>query len=115
MSVQQLAKIRLRRGDNVAVLAGRDKGKQGKIIQVFPKLGMVVVEGVNQRTKHLRSRSAGKPGQRLTFNAPLDASKVSLICPNCNKLTRVSYQLSAADGVKLAEKGRVCHHCKQLV
>lgn len=86
-------KIKLRRGDTVEVLSGRDRGKRGAVTQVLPKFGMVVVEGVNVRTKHVASRKAKQPGQRLTFNAPLPAAKVALVCPHTDKPTRVGYSV----------------------
>lgn len=95
-------KMKLRRGDTVEVLSGRDRGKRGTVSQVLPKFGMVVVEGVNVRTKHVPSRKAKQPGQRMTFNAPLPAGKVALVDPNTDKRTRVGYQLTAAEGGKVA-------------
>ncbi len=96
-------KIKLRRGDTVEVLSGRDRGKRGTISQVLPKFGMVVVEGVNVRTKHVPSRKAKQPGQRMSFNAPLPAGKVALVDPNTDKPTRVGYQLTVAEGGKVAK------------
>lgn len=108
-------KVRLHRGDTVEVLSGRDRGKRGKITQVFTTLGMVVVDGINQRTRHLKSRRSNQPGQRLTFFAPLSSSKVALICPNCDKKTRFAYQQTKAEGETAAVKTRICRQCKQLV
>lgn len=108
-------KLRLHRGDTVEVLSGRDRGKRGKITQAFTALGMVVVEGVNQRTRHLKSRRQNQPGQRLTFNAPLPSGKVALICSNCDKKTRFIYQQSSGEAGATAVKTRVCRRCKQIV
>lgn len=100
--------MKLRTGDNVKVIAGKDKGKTGKIIQVFPKLGKVVVEGMNIAVKHLRGRGANQPGQRIEFPAPLHASKVMLIDPKSGKTTRVGYKLTKkgekADKVRISKK-----------
>ena len=91
-------KIKLRRGDTVEVLSGRDRGKRGAITQVLPKFGMVVVEGLNVRTKHVASRKAKQPGQRMTFNTPLAAAKVALVCPHTGQPTRLGYQVTVTDG-----------------
>jgi len=88
-------------------MAGKDKGKEGKVIQVFPVEGRVVVEKVNILKKHIRSQKKGEPGQRVELAAPLSASKVQIVCPNCNKITRVGYE-----GEK-KEKKRICRKCKQ--
>lgn len=70
--------MKIKSGDMVRIMAGREKGKQGKVVQVFPDLNKVVVEGCNQRVKHIKRRG-NQPGQRVTFSAPLDASNVQLI------------------------------------
>lgn len=106
--------VRIRRGDTVQLLAGRDRGKSGKVMQVFPRLAMVVVEGLNQRTRHLKRRSSSQPGQKLTFSAPLPVGKVALVCPRCGKPTRVAYTYRQADDGR-REKSRTCRRCEQTV
>lgn len=71
--------LRLKTGDEVVIIAGKDKGKQGKILQTFPVLGRVVVEGANMAKRHLKTRKAGERGQTVTFAMPLHASNVQLI------------------------------------
>jgi large subunit ribosomal protein L24 len=95
--------MKLRRGDMVQVLAGRDRGKRGAITQVLPKLGLVVVEGVNVRTKHIKRRSDKQPGQRLSFNAPLASGKVALVDPNTDKPTRLGYQMATGENGKVTK------------
>ncbi len=90
--------MKIKTGDRVIVIAGKDKGKTGKILQVFPELGKVVVEGANVATKYLRSRGAGQKGQKITFSGPLHASNVMLVDPKTQKPTRVKYVV--ADGAK---------------
>lgn len=92
-------KLKLKKGDTVKVLSGKDKGKSGKILQVLPKLGKIVVENVNLHTRFERSKQAGRPGQKVVFPAPLDSSKVMLIDPHSGKPTRVNYK-TLADGSK---------------
>ncbi|MEK7647873.1 MAG: 50S ribosomal protein L24 [Patescibacteria group bacterium] len=72
-------KMKIKTGDQVKIIAGKDKGKTGKIIQVFPKENRVVVEGANMLKKHVRSMKQGQPGQRVEFAAPLHASNVVLV------------------------------------
>ncbi len=71
-----MKKLRVKTGDEVIVTAGKDKGKKGKIIQTFPKLGRVVVEGVHMTKRHLRTRKQGEKGQIVEFAMPVDASNV---------------------------------------
>ncbi|MBU2613107.1 50S ribosomal protein L24 [Patescibacteria group bacterium] len=71
-----MTKFRIKTGDVVKVLAGKDKGKTGKVMQTFPKLNRVVVEGVNLSKRHLRSRRAGEKGQTVEFSMPIHASNV---------------------------------------
>jgi len=99
--------MKIRTGDNVKVMAGRERGKTGKVVQVFPLERTLVVEKLNLRTRHLRARGNQK-GQRIEYAAPLQAANVMLICPKCAKPTRVGRAM-LADGKKL----RVCRKCKE--
>lgn len=71
--------LNIKRGDEVIVIAGAKKGTRGKITQVFPALNKVVVEGVNLRTRHLKSQRQGEAGQKVSFAMPIHASNVQLI------------------------------------
>lgn len=71
-----MTKLRVKTGDEVIVIAGKDKGKKGKVVQTFPKLGRVVVEGVRMTKRHLRTRKEGEKGQIVEFAMPIDASNV---------------------------------------
>jgi large subunit ribosomal protein L24 len=97
--------MRIKKNDKVMVIAGKDKGKTGKVMQVFPKENKVVVEGLNNRFKHVRPRKQGEKGQRIEFAAPLDASKVMLVDPKTGKPTRISYKiLENKEKIRLAKK-----------
>jgi large subunit ribosomal protein L24 len=91
-------KLNLKKGDEIKVMAGKDKGKTGKILEVDPKSGRIVAEGVNIHTRFARptstSRRQSNKGQRLEVAAPLNISKVMLICPNCGKTTRVGREVT---------------------
>jgi len=86
--------MKLKTGDKVKIIAGKDKGKSGKIIQVFPELSRVVVEGLNISIKHLKARG-NQPGQKIEFPSPIHISNVMLLDPKSNKPTRVGYKLLA--------------------
>ena len=74
-----MSTLRIKTGDEVIVIAGKDKGKKGKILQTFPALQRVVVEGVRVTKRHLKSRKAGQPGQMVEFPMPIHASNVQRI------------------------------------
>jgi len=95
--------------DKVKVRIGKDRGKEGKVIQVLPDDHMVVVEGLNKMFKNIRAPRKGEKGQRIEFSAPLHLSKVIFVCPKCSKASRVGI---TRDGNK---KKRVCKACQQQV
>src|SRR5262245_61975452 len=83
-----MAQLSIKTGDQVMVFRGKDAGKKGKVMQVFPKQGKLVVEGVNSMTKNVRARRANEKGQRVQYFAPLDRSNVMLIDPHTGKPSR---------------------------
>ncbi len=97
--------MKIKKGDNVMVMAGKDRGKTGKVIQVFPVEGKVVVEGVNVTFKHAKTRKQGEKGQKIEFNGPVNASNVMLIDAKSGKPTRIGYKVME-DGrkVRVAKK-----------
>lgn len=84
--------MKVKVNDKVLVIAGKDKGKTGKIIKVYAKHDRVVVEKLNMRTKHIRKQQ-NKPGEKIKYEAPIHASNVMLLDPKENKPTRVSYKV----------------------
>ena len=98
--------MKLKKGDNVKVVRGKDKGKTGKIDMVFPKINKVLVNNVNLYKRHLKARSQTKPSEIVTLTKPLPEENVILICPKCHKETRVGYRIEK--GVK----SRVCKKCE---
>ncbi len=94
--------------DNVLIIAGKYRGKTGKVLRVFSKQHKVVVEKINIRTRHVKKRQ-GQPGQKIHYEAPIDLSNVMVICPHCEKKTRVAYIRLKTDN----KKQRVCRKCKQ--
>jgi len=84
--------MKVKVNDKVIVIAGKDRGKTGKIIKVEVKHNRVVVEKLNMRTKHIR-KSANKPGEKIRYEAPIHASNVMILDPKENKPTRVAYKM----------------------
>jgi large subunit ribosomal protein L24 len=107
-------KVKIRKGDTVEIISGKieEKGMRGKVIKVLPEEKRLVVQGLNIHTKHQKQvQTQGRtinPG-RIKFEAPLDISKVMLICPKCSQPTRVNVQRNE-DGVH-----RVCKKCQALI
>ena len=84
-------RLKIKTGDTVKVLSGKDKGKTGKVIKVLPKIAKLVVENVNSHTRFERAKKAGDSGKKVTFFAPLPVSKVMLLDPNSGSPTRVGF------------------------
>ncbi|MEW5766102.1 MAG: 50S ribosomal protein L24 [bacterium] len=100
----------VKKGDNVIILGGKDRGKSGKILHVFLKRERVIVEGLNLVKKHSRVRSAQGPGGISDQAAPIHVSNVMLICPNCNKPARVGKRRLEDE-----RKVRVCKRCSEII
>jgi large subunit ribosomal protein L24 len=98
-------KLRLKKGDRVIVLAGKDVGKQGEITRVLPEKGRVIVAGVNVAKKHQRATKATSQGGIIDKDMPIDISNVALVCPSCDRATRVGYRVDED------AKHRVCKKC----
>ncbi len=100
--------MKVKTGDNVKILSGKDRGKTGKIIQVlFDKAKgktSVVVEGANVIKKHLRTKKAGEKGQILELSAPIHISNVMLIDPGTKKPTRVGFKMDGSEKKRIAKK-----------
>lgn len=99
-------KIHVREGDTVVILAGKDRGKKGKVLAVSPKEQKVIIEGRNMVTKHVKPRRMGEPGGIVQAESALYACKVQLVCPKCNERTRPSHRF-LEDGTK----ERCCKKC----
>lgn len=106
--------MNIKKNDKVTIIAGKDKGKTGKVLQVFIKEDRVSVEGLNLAVKHLRPRREGEKGQRIEFPAPIQASNLMLVCSKCGKATRVGHEVKQSADNKTI-KSRVCKKCKQVI
>ena len=101
--------MKIKKGDKVLVISGKDKGKKGNVVRVLPEKSLLVVEKVNLVKKHVKARD-GVQGGSLTFEKGLHVSNVKLICPQCEKPTRVG-AVRSADG----KKQRACKACKSTL
>ena len=97
-------KLSIRKDDTVIVLSGKDKGKQGKVLNVLPKESKVVVEGVNVVSRHQKPRKQGEQGGIIKKEAPIYACKVQKVCPKCNKPTRVGHKVEGGKKVRICKK-----------
>lgn len=95
-------------GDQVKITAGKDKGQTGKIIQLFPKTNKVIVEEKNLYTRHLKA-AAGKPGSKTKLPRPLPTANIALVCPSCEKTTRVGFDITQKPKI------RICRRCGQVI
>lgn len=101
--------MNIRKNDTVKIIKGRDRGKTGKVTQIFSKFNKIVVEKINKRYKNLRPKKEGEKGQRIEFDSPINISNVMLVCKKCGKTTRVGYKISES------KKYRVCKKCKEII
>jgi len=101
--------MKIKKGDIVLIISGKDRTKKGKVLKVFPKEGKILVEGINLRKKHQRSKRTGEKGQIVEMSTPVDISNAKLICSKCNKATRVGYKIVEN------KKFRICKKCEQVI
>lgn len=101
--------MKIKTNDTVQLLSGKEAGKTGKVVQVFPKENKIVVEGLHIMKKHVRARGEGQKGQVLELSSPIAVGKVMLVCSKCGKPTRVGFKVEAN------EKKRVCKKCDQII
>ena len=101
--------MKIKKGDTVKILAGKDSGKSGKVLGVDPKKERVLVEGLNMFKKHKRAKRQGEKGETISVSRPMDSSNVALICPRCTQLTRVGYKFEGS------KKLRSCKKCKSTI
>ena len=98
--------MKIKKGDRVRVLTGKDRGKEGEIMRAMPQVDKVIVEGVNVAKKHQRATKATMQGGIIDKDMPIPVANVAIVCPSCGKHTRVGYKIDG-DGTKV----RVCKKC----
>ena len=102
--------MKIRKNDQVLVIAGKDKGKKGKVRFAYPREDKVIIEGANFIKKHARARGAARQAGIIEREAPLDISNVMLLCAKCSQPTRVAFR-TLADGKKV----RYCRACQEVI
>ncbi|OIO14318.1 50S ribosomal protein L24 [Candidatus Gottesmanbacteria bacterium CG11_big_fil_rev_8_21_14_0_20_37_11] len=98
--------MKLKKGDEVIISIGKDRGKKGKIEKIYPEKNSVLLPNLNVFKRHVKKRDEKNQGGIISFSKPLDVSKVMFVCPKCSKQTRLGYT------VKKNEKIRICKKCK---
>ncbi len=100
---------KIKKGDTVLIVKGKDKGKKGKVIKVIPKEMRIVIEGLNLVKKHVKPKRAEEKGRIIEIPAPISWSNVRLICPSCSKPTKVGFRSEKN------KKVRYCKKCKNSI
>lgn len=103
-------KVHVKTGDTVIVLSGTERGKKGKVLEVSPKEGKVIIEKVNLVKKHVKPRRMGEQGGIVEAEGAMYACKVQIVCPRCGKPTRVGHKV-LTDGTK----ERICKKCGEAL
>ena len=101
--------MRIKKGDNVKILRGKDRGKTGKVLRVFPSVNKVVVENMNLVKRHKKSRRAGEKSERVTVAMPINIANVQFVCAKCSKPVRLGRKVVDNKNV------RVCKKCEAEV
>jgi large subunit ribosomal protein L24 len=100
---------RIKKGDTVEIIAGKDKGEQGEVVSILLKADRVIISGKNVMKRHQKARQLGSqqiPAQIVEFDAPLHLSNVMLVCPSCKETTRIGFRVTDA-----GRKVRFCKKC----
>lgn len=108
--MERATKIRIKRGDVVMALVGKDRGKTGKVLKIFPQEGRVIVEGVNFVKKSMRKTRQDQQGGIIQRENPIVISNLALFCKSCNRPTRIGITV-LSDGTK----SRFCKKCKEML
>ncbi|TSC64720.1 MAG: large subunit ribosomal protein L24 [Microgenomates group bacterium Gr01-1014_93] len=101
--------MKIKKGDTVQILLGKDRGKSGKVLRILTKKNHILVEGINKVKRHIGKKVTGQEGTVLELPKPVNLSNVSLICPNCKKATRVGFKVTEKTKI------RICKKCKKEI
>jgi large subunit ribosomal protein L24 len=102
--------MKIRKNDTVVIIAGKDKGKRGKVRRAWPDEEKVIVEGANMIKRHSRARRAARQAGIIELEAPIHVSNVMLVCEKCGNPTRVNFHF-LDDGKKV----RICNSCREVI
>jgi len=99
--------MKIKKGDNVKIMSGKDRGKTGTVLMAFPERNAVIVENLNTFKKRSKPKRQGETGQIVNVSRPLPASKVQIVCANCKTATRIGYRIESN-----GHKARICKKCQ---
>ncbi len=105
MKFCKYANMKIKKGDKVKIISGKDKTKTGKVIKVFPNRSRILVEGLNLYKKHVRPKKQGEKGETILTPRPIQSSNAMIICSSCARATKVGYLTEGAI------KSRICKKC----
>ncbi|MFA5287262.1 MAG: 50S ribosomal protein L24 [Candidatus Omnitrophota bacterium] len=101
---------KIKKGDTIQAIKGKDKGKKGKVLSVSLEAGRALVEGINLAKKHKRQSSQDQKGGIISIEMPISVSNIALVCKSCNRAVKVGFIISK-DGTK----SRICRSCKEVI
>lgn len=96
--------MKIKKGDTVQVLSGNDKGKTGEVLEVIPKTAKLIVKGINIRKKHIKPKKQGDEGGIVPMEMNIHSSKVNVVCPKCNKVTRIGLSKEKNEKIRICKK-----------
>ncbi len=96
--------MKIKKGDKVAIMAGKDRGKQGEILRVLPESEKVIVKGINMMKRHVKAKREGEKGERIEMEVPLHVSNVMLVCPHTGKPTRIGYKIEGGEKIRISKR-----------
>jgi large subunit ribosomal protein L24 len=101
--------MKIKKGDTVKIIIGKDRGKTGKVLKVLPAKNKILIEKLNLYKKHVRPKRQGEKGEVVLVPRPIDISNVMFVCPKCGQATKVGYRVEAGN------KSRICKKCSAAV
>lgn len=101
--------MKIHKNDTIKIITGKDKGRVGKVLKVFPKKGSILIEGLNLYKKHVRPKKQGEKGEIISVPRPINISNAMLICKGCGKSVRVGQRFEKD------KKIRICKQCKAII
>ncbi|MEK7549284.1 MAG: 50S ribosomal protein L24 [Patescibacteria group bacterium] len=96
--------MKIHKNDTIKIITGKDKGRSGKVLKIFPEKGKVLVEGLNLYKKHVRPKKQGEKGQIISVPRPINSSNVMLICSSCNRTARTGYRFENDNKIRICKK-----------
>lgn len=101
--------MKIKKGDTVQIISGKDRGKKGKVLRVIPENSKILVEGLNLIKKHIKPKKGGEKGQRVEIPAAMNISNTMLVCSKCGKMTRAGFRINGEN------KSRICKKCESEI